>query len=456
LNASTVKDIDTLAIASASPSPLNLDELEAARIELDWKINLAKCEARVLRDNRRINSRHPTVFLSYGCTEAYGDRLEEACAVRDAWLPSMPVRVVTQEDPMWLVEGWSAHDEDFENKMLELRVDEDVRDRAELFGDPFQGQHVFSDEDVKRLQPVYAKADKLRLESIESADNAQLAITDSEEIDSAMEDYHVVKPRQPSKRSKKKGANTAAPGKSDDGQCPISDKGTKALWKIKRKGDIPTKGLNAIDARTARIYNYGLWRADTTEELRKATVTEDVAVAFTMHALHLIEDGKYEEQGKLLGWLGWVWMFWIWKAGGLKRTILESRKFSGLQSWDAKKDEGRADIGRVLEGSTMSDALQNDECAQNDEDILTSVLSQRLAEMRSGLNSIDLGLIEDLSAGATHKQAAKKMGISTKSVQRRLAGIKEKAHKVNSKPAADSCPLPGTIAGVCASSEVAA
>lgn len=421
--------ISSCAIASASPSPLTLDELEAARIELDWKINLAKCEARVLRDNRRINSRHPTVFLSYGCTEAYGDRLEEACAVRDAWLPSMPVRVVTNEDPMWLVEGWSAHDEDFEKKMLELRVDEDIRDRAEIFGDPFQGQHVFSDEDVKRLQPVYAKADKLRLESIESADNAQLAVADSLEVDSAMEDYHVVKPRQPSKRSKRKDTNIALPGKSDDGQCPVPDKGTKALWKIKRKGDIPTKGLNTIDARTARIYNYGLWRADTTEELRKATVTEDVAVAFTMHALNLIEDGKYEEQGKLLGWLGWVWMFWIWKAGGLKRTILESRKFSGLQSWDAKKDEGRADNGRVLEASKMSDALQNDECTQNDEDNLTCVLSQRLAELQPELTPAELGLIEDLSAGVTHEQVAKERGISTKTVQRRLEGIKKKASR---------------------------
>ena len=98
-----------------------------------------------------------------------------------------------------------------------------------------------------------------------------------------------------------------------------------------------------------RIYNYGLWRADTTEELRKATVTEDVAVKFTMHALHLIEDGKYEEQLKLKGWLGWVWKHWIWKAGGLKRTIAERNTSCGFQPWEPKKDDGRADEGRVLD-----------------------------------------------------------------------------------------------------------
>jgi hypothetical protein len=403
--------ISSCAIASALPSPLTLDELETLRIELDWKINLAKCEARVLRDNRRINSRHPTVFLSYGCTEAYGDRLEEACAVRDAWLASMPVRVVTNEDPMWLVEGWSAHDEDFEKKMLELRVDEDIRDRALILGNPFLGQSsgpsFFDEADIKRTLKARKKRDakKEKKAQCANADDEQDLNADDAEDAATTDDALDTKATEPAEL-------------------------TKPLWNIKRKGDISKKGLNPEDKRTARIYNYGLWRADNTEEFRNATVTEDVATEFTMHTLDLIAKGKYKEQEKLLGWLGYVWLNWKWKKGRLGKTILERNKFSGLQSWDAKKDEGRADNGRVLEASKMSDALlQNDEFAKNEDEILTSVLSQRLAEMRSGLNSVDLGLIEDLSAGVTHEQAAKKRGISTKTIQRRLDGIKKKVRR---------------------------
>jgi hypothetical protein len=420
--------IASCVLASALPSPFTPDELERARIELDWKINLAKCEARVLRDSRRINSRHPTVHLSYGCTEASGDRLKDARAVRDAWLASAPIRVVSNEDPMWQVEGWSAHDEDFEKKMLELRVDEDIRDRALIMGNPFLGQangpSIFDEADIKRTLRAYKRRDAKKAKCADN-DDEQDAIADDEE-DSAT---------------------------SDDAE---DTKAAKPLWDIKRKGDISLKGLNSEDKRTARIYNYGLWRADNTEEFRKATVTEDAAQEFTVHALHLIEQGKYEEQLKLRAWLGWVWKHWVWK-GGLKRTIAERNTSSGFQPWEPNADDGRADTGRVLESSIMSDGLtQFDEFAQNDDDILTSVLSQRLAELRPELTSADLGLIEDLSAGATHEQSAKKRGISTKTVQRRLDGIKGKARKVNRKTAVEFCPLLGTVADVSASTKGAA
>jgi hypothetical protein len=65
-----------------------------------------------------------------------------------------------------------------------------------------------------------------------------------------------------------------------------------------------------------------------------------------------------------------------------------------------------------------------------------------------------------LSEGKTQEQIASEQGISTKTVQRRLEGIKKKARrgngKITAKAAVDSCPLPGTITDICASSEVAA
>ena len=194
--------ISSCVITSALPSPLTLDELATLRIELDWKISLAKCEARVLRDNRRINSRHPTVFLSYGCAEAIGERLEEACAVRDAWLPSMPVRVVTNEDPMWLVEGWSAHDEDFDNKMLELRVDEDIRDRALIMGNPFLGQSngpsIFDDADIKRTIEAYKRRDAKKAKCADNDDEHD-AIADDEQDTTTTDDAQDTKVTYPSR-----------------------------------------------------------------------------------------------------------------------------------------------------------------------------------------------------------------------------------------------------------------
>lgn len=325
----------------------------------------------LLREHRKFSSDDPNSFLTEALVTSTGHRLEYARIVQDAWYTQRHIVSATSAipDTSDISYGYSIDDSAYIDSQERQLLKEHAKERAEaVFGD------------------MYA------------------AIKLAETLG---DDSKPVKER----KTRDKGPKVPKQPKYDV---------------FRKNGRINATGFDSENQFAAEIYNYAIWRARTTEEFRNATVTEDVATDFTMHALKLIADGKYEEQGKLKGWLGYVWDNWVWKAGGLEALVQERNTVFGLQRtlFDEKGSEYRTEAGYRLEDNVFFDNEQTDEDV---EDRLSESLTHRHAKLLPRLSDAQKSLIEQKRSGQSDAEIAAQLDVSTRTVERQFKRVKDKA-----------------------------
>jgi hypothetical protein len=180
--------------------------------------------------------------------------------------------------------------------------------------------------------------------------------------------------------------------------------------------------------------------------LIKSDIVEDVTTDFVMHIKEKLEAGKFHNKSPFCHWVNKCWVNFrntdLTKEGKRLEKFVQLVETRGGNNTSSPEDGYR--IG--MQDLTVSREYQHD---LNKVPLLEGL----------GVDKTALAVAECLEADMNQKETANELGISpylVSKAKKDLAKALLPKLVVISKPAADSCPLPGTIADVCASSEVAA
>ena len=410
--------------ADASPRPFHETQLYA-------DIHRAKCQAAIARSHRKINSSRPDEFLSDACADPDHWQYDEAQAVLAAWRPTFTVVSRPASDPVWQNDSWqitpTVHMVDGEPVLGEL------------------GDFAFNLYEEQGTQDTIRKRE-LSLSAFQSIGMDAPYDPDVPATPEAKEKFgFLIKPEPEAEEEK-----VERTGEED----PEFKRQFDALGYLELAARHPHITPQERENLAEGIFRYGLHVAKRRERvLNSAGYLEDAVNGFAMHALQLMDAGKYKDTGKFRGWLSGVWKNYAWQ-NHTKEAVRQRDSEVGLQTWRGEGEEGRADAGRIREdavfGSTARPASlfrswkskgeegdtnaetpkkpvffgDTDRTAEADSD---DYLAAKLQELVPLLTTEERRILDRLLTGATHEQVASFEGISMKTVQARRRGIEAKA-----------------------------
>lgn len=197
-----------------------------------------------------------------------------------------------------------------------------------------------------------------------------------------------------------------------------------------------------------QLFRYVRRKAKTgfgNDTLIESDIVEDVTADFVMHIKEKLEAGKFRKDSPFCNWVNVCWM--NFKNGELTKEGNRIQMFVQLEETEDEVEHGdKYQIGM----QDLDTALQ-----------YLRDLNINKVSILEGLevDETALAVAGCLGEGLNQKETANELGISpylVREAKKDLEKALQPKTAVISKPAADSCPLPGTVGDLCASGREAA
>ncbi len=395
--------------AVAAPRPFHETRLYA-------DINRAKCKAAIARSHRKLNSSRPDEYLSKACADPKHPQFQEAQAILTAWRPTFTVVSRPASDPLWQNDSWH----------LAITVTQG-RNKNGQHSEPIQGRKGDLISELASFRRIEDRACEKALRA--SAVDA-IGLDESHDFDipatpEAKEKFSsLVDSGEAAEKEEKKAVEEAAGEGGQEVERTVVEEDAEfkrqfdALRYLELAARHPHITVQEREQLAEGICRYGLHVAKRTERvLVTAGYAKDAANGFALHALRLMDRGKYQDAGTFRGWLSGVWRNYHWKKH-TKEAARQRKSEVGIQRWKGDGEEGRAEAGRVLEESLLDNASAGG---------LADSLDWRMLELVPMLTPEEKRILKLHLAGETYAHIASLEMVSTRTVQARLKGIQSKA-----------------------------